>query len=445
MKQAMKKVALAMACAGGMAVTMQAEAANWFMLQGTERPSAAGRAKLWGFIQAQYQADNSDECTDAACGPAAGGYIPPKLIGPNLNDQKAFNVNRARIGVRGQGFPLDGNVNYFILAELGNNGITAANNGSTNITDASITLNHFKRARVRFGLFKTPGFEEGLQAIHVFDYVNFTTVCNQLMLERRPAPTDVFDIPDPTPSADMNAYSTPVGAFRDVGIQVFGAVNTGGWETSYAFMIGNGNGLNFGENDDNKDVYLYVASEKKYAGKGPRMQSLKIFAWNQNGKRTNVYDKTEEQDRKRSGVGVKYLKKPFRVTAEYLKGEGMIFQGQHRPGPNPPLTVANFNGVFNDLEAAGYYLDFGYYIPGTKWEVDVRYDMYTRDENHQASATGDESTFKTVTVGAQYHINKKTRINMEYSKRDFESDTTPVDVNLEGVKDRLALQLTHIF
>lgn len=441
-----KKMILVSACSavlGGM--SLSAQAANWLMLQGTEPRDAAPRAKVWGFIQAQYQKDNSDACTDAACGPAADGYIPPKLIGPDLDSQEAFNVNRARIGLRGQGMPLDGNVNYFILAEFGNNGITAANGGSARLSDASITLNHIKGARVRLGLFKTPGFEEGLQAIHVFDYINFTSVGNQLMLERRPAAGDVFDIPDDTPNASMNAYSTPVGAFRDVGIQVFDVFRQGDWEHSYAVMYGNGNGLNFSDNDDNKDTYLYWSSEKIFGGKGPRREGLKMFAWHQDGKRTNVFVPTEEQDRTRYGAGVKYLRKPFRVTAEYMKGEGMIFQGQHRPGPNPPGTVDNFNGVFNDEEADGYYVDFGWYIPGTKWELDLRYDHYTRGENHQTSVTNDESRFETTTIGAQYHINKKTRVNMEYSMRDFESDTTAVDVNLAGVDSRMAIQVTHIF
>ncbi|MGD8570030.1 MAG: porin [Gammaproteobacteria bacterium] len=425
-------------------VSLGAQAANWLMLQGTEPASAAGRAKVWGFIQAQYQKDDSDPCTAAACGPATDGYIPPKLIGPNLDSQSAFNVNRARFGVRGTGFPLDPNVNYFLLAELGNNGITAGSDGKI-LSDASITLNYIKGARIRVGLFKTPGFEEGLQAIHVFDYVNFTTVGNQLMLERFPREGDVFHIPQPTPQAGMNAYSASVGAFRDVGIQVFDTFKMSSWEHSYALMIGNGNGLNYSDNDDNKDVYAYWSSELVYGGKGPRRQGLKMFAWYQGGKRTNAFDRTKEQDRTREGVGVKYLKKPFRFTAEYLKGKGMIFQGQHRPGPNPDGSVSDFNGIYNDEEASGYYVDFGWYIPGSNWELDLRYDSYTRGENHQASAANDESRFDTVTVGTQYHFNKKTRLNLDYASRSFESDTAPVDANLEGVKGRLALQLTHIF
>jgi hypothetical protein len=423
------------------------------MLQGTEPAGAAPRAKVWGFVQAQYQKDNSDPCETGCGGPPANpntGYIPPKLIGPNLDSQEAFNVNRARLGVRGTGFPLDSNVNYFLLAEFGNNGITAGSDSKI-LSDASITLNHIKGARIRVGLFKTPGFEEGLQAIHVFDYINFTTVGNQLMLERHPRNSDDPDDVDvaqgasETPNADMNQYSRAVGAFRDVGIQVFDTFKVNNWEHSYALMYGNGNGLNYSDNDDNKDIYLYWSSEMIFGGKGPRREGVKAFAWYQDGKRSNAFDKTLEQDRTRQGVGVKYLKKPFRVTAEYLSGEGMIFQGQHRPGPHPSGTPSDFNGIYNDGEAEGYYVDFGWYIPGTKWEVDFRFDSYTRDENHQTSVAGDESTYDTTTIGAQYHFNKKTRLNMEYADRSYESDTAEVNANVEGVKGRLALQLTHIF
>ncbi len=423
-----KKVALAATCTallGGAMTT--ANAANWLMLQGTERADAAPRVKVWGFIQAQYQNDTSEAN-------GAGGYVPAKLIGPNLNSQSGFNVNRARIGLRGQGMPLDGKVNYFLLAEFGNNGITAANSGATNITDASITLNHMKGARIRLGLFKTPGSEEALQAIHVFDYINFTTMVNQGLLERFPQTGDAFVAPTATPNASMSGYSRAVGAFRDTGIQIFDTFKGGSWEHSYAVMVGNGNGLNFGDNDDNKDTYVYWSSEKVYAGKGGRRQGLKMFAWNQKGKRVNYADRTQVQDRTRTGFGVKYLKKPFRVTAEMMTANGMIFQGQHRP-----------NHVYNDEKASGYYLDFGWYIPNSKWELDLRYDSYTRGENHPTSAADDETRFLTSTVGAQYHINKKTRINMEYSMRDYESDTAAVEGQAKGVKDRFAIQLTHIF
>ena len=419
------------------------QAANWLMLQGTEPEGQSARAKVWGFVQAQYQYDTSDPNSN-------GGYNPPKLIGPNLDDQSQFNVNRARIGIRGTGFPLDSKVNYFILAEFGNNGITYGDDGK-HMTDASITLNHIPGARVRMGLFKTPGAEEGLQAIHVFDYINFTSVTNQLLLERFPSSScdgatpstpctqtsDSNNAATPTPDADMNQFSRAVGAFRDVGIQIFDTFKSGTWENSYAIMYGNGNGLNYGDNDDNKDLYLYLSTENVFGGKGGRREGLKLFAWHQDGKRTKATDRTQEQDRTRSGLGVKYLQKPFRASAEYMQGKGMIFQGQHRPGH-----------MFNDGEAAGYYAEAGWYIPDTKWELDLRYDSYTRDEFHPSAGTQqgiDESTIDTITVGAQYHFNKKTRMNVEYSSRDAKSDTAIIEANVEGINDRFAIQVTHIF
>ncbi|MDH5518392.1 MAG: phosphate-selective porin O and P [Gammaproteobacteria bacterium] len=434
-KTIFKKTLAAAAIVAGLSAIQVAEAANWLMLQGTERPGTAGRAKVWGFIQAQYQADDSEPFTHPTDGDL---YIPPKLIGPNLTSQQQFNVNRARLGLRGTGMPLDSSVNYFLLAEFGNNGITANDNDAV-VSDASITVNT-DAVRIRTGLFKTPGPEEALQAIHVFDYVNFTSVTNQLMLERFPQLGDVntarADLALDTNKGSISAYSRPVGAFRDTGVQFFQSYKMGGWDHSYAVMLGNGNGMNFGDTNNSKDLYLYWASEKSFGGKGPRMQGLKIFAWSQSGKRYDAYDitTTDEQDRTRSGFGVKYLKMPFRVTFETMSGNGMIFQGQHRP-----------QDAINDLEASGNYLDFGYYIPNSKWEVDLRVDTYTRGENHGTSAAGDESTFDTNTVAAQYHINKKSRLTMSYDMRTFASDTAAVNTQLKGVANRLALQLTHIF
>ena len=454
-----KKVALAATCTamlGGLggAVTT-AQAANWLMLQGTERASAAPRAKVWGFIQAQYQKDYSDACSVAFCN---GEYIPPMLVGPNLESQEGFNINRARIGLRGQGLPLDAKVNYFLMAALGNNAITEASDSFVKMTDASITLNHLPGARVRVGLFKTPGAEEHLQAIHVFDYVNFTEVTNQLLLERY-ADKDGANNQNLYGAGrggligqEQNAYKHSVSAFRDTGIQVFDTFKSGSWEHTYAVMIGNGSGLNVGENDSNMDTYLYWSSEAVYGGKGPRREGLKLFAWQQDGKR--LLDRTNdstfnpvEYDRTRSGFGVKYLKKPWRVSAEVMSGEGMIFVGPDKPSYDQNGGNA-FPGDGTNGKASGYYVDAGWYVPGTKWQVDLRYDVYNRLEDDIL-----ESKWETWTVGAQYHFNLKTRMTFNYAMRDVNSITRPESSPggpnpnnfMRKIGDRLSLQLTHIF
>ncbi len=438
------KISLCAAVCSGLLMTGTAQAANWLMLQGTE-PGGAERAKLWGFIQVQYQHDTSDPN-------AAGGYVPPKLIGPDLESQSTFNVNRARIGVRGTPLPLDGNVNYFILAEFGNNGITSADNAVARLTDASVTLNHIKGARVRVGQFKYPGAEEGLQAIHVFDYINFTQVTNQMLLERFPNNSFTTDTPPQTlpPAQSLSGFDKPVGAFRDVGVQVFDAFEVNDWEHSYAIMMGNGNGLNFSDRDDHKDLYLYWSSEMRFGGKGARRDGLKMFAWHQNGKRSydgNNDGTVETYDRKRTGLGVKYLEKPWRATAEYMKGDGMIFNGPDKPsfGLVPP-SVGNPNHPANGLkaEADGWYVEGGWYIPNSNWEIDARYDIYNR-----LTDTPFELKFQTFTLGAQYHFNKKMRATLNWQMRDFEaidfaSGAGP-NGNLDGVDDLFSVQVTAIF
>lgn len=439
-------------------VVTNSHAANWLMLQGTEPDSAAPRAKVWGFVQAQYQKDTSDANS-------SDGYIPPKLIGPNLDSQEQFNVNRARIGVRGTGFPLDGKTNYFLLTEFGNNGITAPDDRSARVTDASITFNHIPHARIRAGLFKYPGAEEGLQAIHVFDYINYTTATNQLLLERFPNSSYTSNNPpiELSSGSSLGGFSKPVGAFRDVGVQVFDTIAINDWEHSYAFMVGNGNGLNFGDNDDHLDRYLYWSSEKVYGGKGPRRQGLKIFAWTQRGERLldNTDDATQNPtsfDRDRTGFGVKYLKGQFRFSAEYMMGEGMIFVGPDKPtfyinDAGGPVAQDVGNGA--EGEADGYYIEGGWYIPNSRWEIDARYDVYNRltDDNEFSAGpnTGKsfEMEFVTLTIGAQYHVNRKTRLNFEVANRsaeavDFGGGEGPND-NLDGVDRRYAIQLTHIF
>jgi len=440
---------------------------NWLTLQGTEPEGAERLAKVWGFVQVQYQEDFSDPN-------GAGGYIPPKLIQPNWQSQSAFNVNRARIGVRGVAMPLDQKINYFLLVELGNNGITEPENSVAKATDASVTFNHIKGARVRAGLFKYPGAEEGLQAIHVFDYINFTWVTAQMLLERSPNANYTSNIPPQSipPETQFNGFDRGVGAFRDVGVQVFDWFNVGNnWEISYAVMIGNGNGLDFGDNDRNKDTYFYASVEKIFGGRGARRQGLKFFGWSQQGKRTadlsadscsngnvfpacgpagsgrisTVYNPVEYK-RDRYGFGFKYLRKGWRATAEYMVGDGMIWQAPHNPtfgiGPGQGNTASAGNGAF--AEAKGYYVEGGWRIPKTKWELDLRYDEYNRLDGDQF-----QIDFKRTTLGVQYFFNPRVRLALNYEMREGNAPSFPggagPNAQVGGIDDRIALQVTAIW
>ena len=446
----LKKVALAATVAamlGGFAST--ANAVNWLMLQGTEKDGAAPRAKVWGFLQPTYQKDTSDSTA-----------AEPTRIGPNLEKQSQFQLQRARLGVRGVGLPLDSTVNYFLLAEFGQNAITDGGiygqKQAAKLTDASITFNHIPGLRIRTGLFKTPGPEEVFQGIFTFDYINFTDVSNQMMLERFTAGVN-SSASGTNPFSASEASWDSFGAARDIGIQVFDSFKGNGWDHSYAVMIGNGNGLNTGGHADGEDTYLYWSSEKLIAGgKGPWAHGLKMFAWSHQGKRK--VDLTDDgtanavvYDRKRSGVGARYRGGNWRAGAEYMTGEGMIFQGPEKPnfGIGAVPATQDLNG-----EADGYYLDVGYYVPGTKWELDARYDVYNRSTTH-ALLTAE---FKTLTLGVQYHLNRKTKFTLNYAMRDATAKdpistagapltpmTTALHAGLDGIKDRLSAQVTVVF
>ena len=465
MKQAMKKVALALACAGGMAATMQVEAANWLMLQGTERSSAAGRAKVWGFLQPTYTSMSGSE---VAAGPWAGQTAQFNVQPPHLSTNKGFDIRRARIGIRGQGFPLDPKVNYFFLAEFGSNGITWPNggNGHAMIDHASVTLNHIKGARIRAGLFKVPMSEEMLQAIHVFDYINFTNFGFQQLLERF-LPGDGGDsyiAPGNFATGAPNVPNAPIGAVRDQGVQIFDTFKTGGWDTSYAIMVGNGNGINRADNNDSLDKYFYVSTEKVYAGKGPRVQSLKLFAWSLSGERELTTNSCVAGtpatctatagtfDRKRSGIGVTFRKGPYRAAAEILRADGMIFAGtdggakagtSNTAGPPAGTVTSSFNMSPNE-KADAFYVHFGYAVT-RQLELDIRYDTMNRETENSLN----ERKFTTTTLGAQWFFNLKNRIAINYELREAEAPGRPSshasNQILDDMDNRLSVQITSIF
>ena len=439
MKKSIKKFVLATTSAAMLGGMMgSAQAANWLMLQGTEKPGVAPRAKVWGFLQPEYQ--HTDD-TALKAGPWAGQKAVFNQMRPDLKSSSGFNVLRARIGVRGLAMPLDSNVNYFFLAEFGNNGVTREGGGSVKLTDASVTFNHFKGARVRVGQFKYPGAEEGLQAIHVFDYVNFSNVTNGLLLER------FFD-GDGSDTQSANGPNGPVGAFRDVGIQIFETYKVGSWEHSYAGMIGNGNGITRGNTDNNFDTYAYWSSEKILGGKGPRIQSWKLFAWGQQGKRTLTGAGAGTYDRTRAGLGTTFRNKRHRFAIEYITADGMIFNGTDGgavPGArnNADTATASFN-VATEGKADGYYIHYGF-APIPKVELDIRYDYYDRLKDNTAG----QRVFDTYTLGFQYFFNKKTRMILNYEKRHAKAPNlaggSPPNQILDSIDNRISAQVLAIF
>ncbi|MBD3756235.1 MAG: porin [Gammaproteobacteria bacterium] len=447
----LKKSALLIALAGAMSC-QTAQAANWLMIQGTEKPNEAPAAKLWGFAQIDYQQtdDTKLPTLTGAGAPLSGTSAAFNQMAPQLNTSSGFNIKRARIGVRGANFPLDKDVNYFLMAEFGNNGITTGGGTQGQLVDASVTINKIDGARVRVGLFKTPGSEESFKGIPVFNYVNFTNGTDRLLIEKTvDNSTPVGALPDGVPAparqSDTLYGERTAAAFaaRDTGIQVFDTFKHDDWEVSYAVMYGNGNGLALTDNDKHKDLYLYGAAEKVFDNSdGPRRHSLKMYAWSQSGKRT--VDNTAYK-RDRAGVGMTYFDGKYRAAAEYFTADGMIWGGPVGGATNTPLSV------FTDQTADAYQLDFGYRVK-PNIELNVRYDVLnsaTKKDANTGTAIDKKRVFTTTTLGAQYFFNKKTSARVNYEIRDLTAPTALAGSNptkvVDTIDNRLSAQLMVVF
>lgn len=413
-----------------------AHAANWLMIQGTEAPTAPAY-RPFGFIGVDYQGTR-DSLLPA--GPWEGQPLILNQSPPNLDQASALQFSHVRLGLRGR--LLDGKVNYWISPLAGDNGIS--HNGTPNVkfTDVSATFNLIPHARVRVGQFKFPGSEEGLQPAVLRDYVIPSQVGKQMINER-------FLESDGTPVDDANEPPGPLSGWRDTGVQVFDAFRTGAWEHTYAIMAGTGSGLAIynGTGSGRPDWYLYWSSELVFAGKGPFRQGLKLTGWYQDGERelrVGTEQRRESFDRTRYGLGATFRRGPWRAAAEWIKADGMIFNGTDAvavPGSisNNAGMVASYN-LLPDNEADGWYLDLGYSL-FDKLELRGRYDKLNRGTDSDTT----ERRFETLTLGLTYRLNKLVRILADYQLRDFEAPGLPGDAIpnqiLADVDDVLAIRL----
>jgi hypothetical protein len=172
-----------------------AVAADWLTLGGTEPKYIKKDGKLiennnttpkvFGFIQVGYQRNYGDVFVPTK-GPKTGKNLTPfSMLPPYLNSQAGFEVNRARIAVRGMANK-ENTLNYFLMLEFGEDGVTEPAGHATHnyMTDASLTYTGLPYVNIRVGQFKYPGSEEGFRAVFASEYRNFTNVTSQLLLER---------------------------------------------------------------------------------------------------------------------------------------------------------------------------------------------------------------------------------------------------------------------
>lgn len=440
----------------------QSHAANWLSLQGTEPNIIAPKGvkmenrnqkpRVWGFIQTNYKSDEGNILVN----PQGKNLTPFSLIAPSLEDQSGFNVFRARLAVRGMA-DKDNLVNYFFMTEFGNSGVNtqAGHDVGTYFTDASVTLKHIPGAKLRMGMFKTPGSEEGLQAVFVSPYIGFTTMTNHHMLERRVDNVGASQKGKQAGGASTTHYTStsidnPIAAFRDKGIQIFDTFKLNkDWSFSYAYMYGSGTGISHTISSGNETHYAYVSTDKSFGrGKGYYTEAMKFYGWIEDGDRvmnsiTDGVTTEIDAERQRYGVGMTYYHNGIRFEAEYMKAKGMIFTGSKDIDLNPSAEDWQFQfAPGKENEAEGGYVNLQYEIIPKKLEVFGRYDYANRLTNDKKG----RRDFTTTTLGASYRFKGPTRIDFNYLIRDIEA---PGNANaqkvLNNIGNRFSIQITAAF
>lgn len=419
-------------------------AANWLELENNE-PTSAKAYRFWGFIQPQYTYNEGSAVEGIAVPPALKVYDGQtslnNLVGPDFSHQNTAQIFRARPGVRGVIPGTGDKMNYFLLAELGNNGITEVKQSPNSyrytpaLTDATVTFNT-SATRIRVGLGRLPLGEEAMHGEPAMNYASLTNVSDQLLNERFVDPyysgrpeVPLFGVPMTqmtlsglaggannlacaTPGHCMGALNDkPVGAFRDIGIEAYDWFNRGKWEYSYALMVSDGNGIEY-SNNGNYDISGRLQASYVFGGAGPNRDDASAYVWHQEGKRNyNGQDYT----RIREGFGGNYKHDNFRLGGEYIRAKGMIYYG----------VIAPFNDIggiaFEPVDqmalnssdtAKGYYVDMGWqFMP--KWEADLRYDNLDKLPN----SAYDERLFSTMTYGMQYFFSTNLRFMVNYEVR----------------------------
>lgn len=493
-------MAVLVTMAVGLGSISSAQAANWFKLRGTEPGGTSSTLQVWGFLQPTYATDTSDRITGAVM--AAAGAIPPMgsfspisggngvngdlpvqgTLIPDRVSQDTFFMRRARIGIRGTMLPIDNNIDYFILTEFGQNGLTRGaggqKSGAAVLLDASVTLNHLSRGldanglhnlgvRFRFGQFlfsqtsqslsqSTPG-----RRVHIW----------------MPEATRAFALTRRVNDNGPGNNNGLVNGARDLGLEAFDFVEFGNpkapWEFTYSYAIGNGGTIGEVNRDNNFRHYAWLSIAKLFdKSRGPRRHDAQVYWFYQRGNikfnndingdgipdsrgsvmagqginpvsglgglaacggaaacRLANTGFARDETQKYWGAGVEYFNKPFkslgqiRFEAEFQQQSGLIFDGVQ--SPSSEISSNSGFGLRYDVDglSEGWFIDAGYDIQkhlGLKGRttINARYDTFIRNKGNNLR----EVEFNQLSVTGEYFFHKKGRLTFTYQFREYNAD-----------------------
>ena len=417
----------------------QAKTQNWLMMDAVE-PEGAPKFSATVSASLEYQ---TTQDTPLLAGPWSGQPDQFNRFAPRYGDGAVLRIPQAGVAVHGR--LMDGALSYRATLLAGDNQLLRNERGYYDDLyirpiDASVTVNAFPQGRLRLGLFRQPLGDEAASPRQRFIWR--THVTQQMVQER-------YFRSDGSVNGDPNLDLGPVSGFRDIGVQLFDAFQTGAWEHTYALMLGLGTGIDPTLPQTGIDTYLYWSSERIFGRTGRNRDGLKLYAWGQFGTRSlqvGPLQTTQEFDRRRAGIGASLRNGRWSLSSEWIVARGMIYHGPDGgtiPGrlSNDGTLVAGYN-VLPDSESDGGYVDLGY-RPIEPLELMIRYDVLNR-------GTDDPNTtvrFQGLSLGGIYRITPALQVMAGYQLRDYSAPRLSADSTtnrlLDGVDNRFGIRLLY--
>ena len=410
-----------------------AGAQDWVMLQATESVKSA-ELKTLLFLQPSFSYTKGSLLS---AGPFKGKKGIFNLNGPDFRSSTEFHNARGLVLIRGFVPKTNKKINFFGMIDFGKNLLTGSEKTTKNprnlqLADISLTFNYLPFFRIRAGQFIVPGSNEMMKAVHSYDYINFTNFTVFTMLD--------WNMPDAGDGTGSNRPRFPNAGFRDIGVMAFDTFSFYKSKHTYAFMLGQGNGINRFSNDKNLDFHgryrFYFPFSKE--------KNLEFILWGVKGKR-ELYSKDSVQvfRRDRFGIDLSANWKNWRTELSGAYADGIIFHGTF--GAGPPGLKNNKNQVASFLtlpseNAFGGHFSVNYDI--SSYVVGFRYDFL----NYGMRKNINGRAFRTFTLSAQHKFGTSpTRLILNYEWRKAEaprlSDTHPVNQFLSDMDNRITLSL----
>ncbi|MEN8106832.1 MAG: hypothetical protein ABFS22_02370 [Pseudomonadota bacterium] len=471
-------------------------AANWFKLRGTQPDENKPTIRAFGFVQPTYIEEYNNNISGAvgvlagATHPIAGTTGPdingdkqvPGTIAPDRKRDSDFFLRRARLGARGTLNPVSKDIDYFLLTEWGDNGVTRDGN-TVRLLDASASFNQLSRGRdesgldnlgvrLRLGQFLFSQTSEALshstptRRVHVF----MPEMTFQNAIRRMASDNGRKNFPD----------SVAASAGRDIGVELFDwaefpAATGGPWEFTYSAALGNGTTISEWNRNNNYRKYYWLSFAKLFdETRGPRRHDAMVYGWYQKGdvlfntdidgngvddldiaggdynpagpvdvltglpigptSRGGKVTKNsfeEDVEQKYWGVGIEYFNKPFshlgqmRFEVEFSKMKGLTFDGAQFPSADVNQKHGGFQSIRYDTDGVnqGWYVDVGYDIHEHlglegRTTINVRYDEYDRNQGNRER----EANWEIWSLTGEYFIHRNSRATITYQWRDVSAD-----------------------